>query len=58
MRGITSFMLYYLVVTPVGLLCRLVHDPLHRKWLPQAASYLTYLENGEPSLVWRGAFEK
>jgi hypothetical protein len=43
MRGLALFLLYYLVVTPVGLLCRVVHDPLNRAYQPQAASYLIYL---------------
>ena len=43
MRGIILFLLYYLVVTPIGLLCRIIHDPLHRAYQPQAPSYLIYL---------------
>ena len=39
MRGLGLFLLYYLVVTPVGLVCRVVHDPLHRSFRSDAASY-------------------
>ncbi|MEU7059064.1 hypothetical protein [Streptomyces sp. NPDC046197] len=34
------FLFYYLVLTPVGLLCRAVRDPLHRDVRPQTGSYL------------------
>ena len=30
---------YYLVVTPVGAVSRLVRDPLHRRRLPAATTY-------------------
>lgn len=30
---------YYAVITPVGLIVRLVHDPLRRRWDARAASY-------------------
>lgn len=43
MRRLTLFLIYYLVVTPVGLLCRVVHDPLNLVYRSQAASYLIYL---------------
>ena len=33
--------LYYLVVTPVGAVARLVRDPLHRRRRPAATSYWT-----------------
>ena len=40
MRRAALFLVYYLVLTPVGLLCRAVHDPLHRDVRPRAGSYL------------------
>jgi hypothetical protein len=30
---------YYLVVTPIGLVSRLIHDPLSRRWNRDAQSY-------------------
>lgn len=30
---------YYLVVTPIGLVSRLIHDPLSRRWNRGARSY-------------------
>lgn len=39
MRTIQYFLLYFLIVVPVGIIGRLVHDPLHRKWRPTAESY-------------------
>ncbi|WP_406464760.1 hypothetical protein OH768_52835 [Streptomyces sp. NBC_01622] len=40
MRRAALFFFYYLVLTPVGLLCRAVRDPLHRGIRPRASSYL------------------
>ncbi|MFD6156625.1 hypothetical protein ACFWF7_18815 [Nocardia sp. NPDC060256] len=31
--------IYFLLVTPLGLLLRLIRDPLHRRWDRQAFSY-------------------
>jgi len=39
MRRIALAMLYFGVVSPVGLAIRLVRDPLRRRWEPDAASY-------------------
>jgi hypothetical protein len=41
MRHILLAPLYFLVVTPIGWILRVVHDPLHRAWDPKAESYLT-----------------
>jgi hypothetical protein len=40
MRKLWLFALYFLVVTPVGLVCRIVRDPLRRRWERRAPSYL------------------
>lgn len=40
MRRAALFFFYYLVLTPVGLLCRAVRDPLHREIRSRASSYL------------------
>ncbi|GAA3434873.1 hypothetical protein [Kutzneria kofuensis] len=42
MLRVGLFLLYYAVVTPVGLVCRLVRDPLHRAWNDRATSYLIH----------------
>lgn len=34
---------YYLLVTPVGLVSRIIHDPLRRGWDPRASTYMIYL---------------
>ncbi|GGO05652.1 hypothetical protein GCM10010116_11090 [Microbispora rosea subsp. aerata] len=39
MRALLLFLLYYLVVTPAGLVARLVRDPLARRKDPDAATY-------------------
>jgi hypothetical protein len=39
MRNILLMAVYYLVVTPVGAIARVVRDPLSRSWDPQAATY-------------------
>ncbi|MEV7808305.1 hypothetical protein AB0O28_35685 [Microbispora sp. NPDC088329] len=39
MRALLLFLFYYLVVTPAGLLARLVRDPLSRRRNPDAATY-------------------
>ena len=38
---------YYLVVTPVGLIVKLVRDPLRREWDARAASYWDELHRGQ-----------
>jgi hypothetical protein len=38
-RKILLFVLYFALVTPIGLLITAVHDPLHRKINPRAHSY-------------------
>jgi len=38
-RGIL-FLFYFLVLTPVGLLYRMLQDPLRREFRPDAQSYL------------------
>ena len=43
MRTALLALAYYLLVTPVGLVSRIVHDPLRRGWNPRASTYLTYL---------------
>lgn len=30
---------YVFVVTPIGLIAKLVHDPLHRRWNARATTY-------------------
>ncbi|MFJ7128035.1 hypothetical protein [Streptomyces sp. NPDC098101] len=39
MRTVLLAIVYYLVVTPIGLLARAVRDPLTRAVDPEAASY-------------------
>jgi len=39
MTAIPLALLYYLVITPVGLVSRLVRDPLRRRWDSRADSY-------------------
>ncbi|MER5768951.1 hypothetical protein [Streptomyces sp. NPDC001985] len=41
MRTLLLLILYYLVVTPAGLLSRLVRDPLTRRWNRSAETYWT-----------------
>ncbi|MFE4452994.1 hypothetical protein [Streptomyces sp. NPDC056796] len=42
MRNPLLWLLYYLVFSPLSLLIRLFHDPLHRGWDPTAAHYWHY----------------
>jgi hypothetical protein len=42
MRNLILLPLYYLVVAPLSLLIRLVHDPLRRSWQPSASHYWHY----------------
>ncbi|MDQ1741140.1 MAG: hypothetical protein QOE53_2792 [Pseudonocardiales bacterium] len=39
MRTLLLFLLYYLIVTPIGALSRLVRDPLKREWNQRADTY-------------------
>ncbi|MET9095299.1 hypothetical protein ACFYX8_32425 [Streptomyces cyaneofuscatus] len=39
MRTFLLLIAYYLVVTPLGLLSRLVNDPLARRWNRRADTY-------------------
>ena len=39
MRRLLLLIAYFLLVTPVGLVLRLVRDPLHRRWDAGAPSY-------------------
>ncbi|MFJ8648554.1 hypothetical protein ACIRNI_20845 [Streptomyces sp. NPDC093546] len=39
MRSFLLLLVYYLVVTPFGLLSRLVNDPLARRWERRADTY-------------------
>ena len=39
MRNVLLFLLYFLVVTPAGLIARIGRDPLSRKWDPAASTY-------------------
>ncbi|NGO77800.1 hypothetical protein G6045_19365 [Streptomyces sp. YC504] len=39
MRAVLLAVVYYLVVTPIGLLARATRDPLTRSWDPKAESY-------------------
>jgi len=45
MRKWWLFLVYYLVVTPYGLVSRVVRDPLQRRWEPRRTSYFTPLEH-------------
>jgi hypothetical protein len=54
MRTVLLFLLYYLIVTPIGRVCRLVRDPLHREWNPDAASYWIPAAHGARVRTWRG----
>ncbi len=48
MRRIALYPLYFLVITPLGWLITLIHDPLHRQWDPKADSYLTVPRAARP----------
>ena len=39
MRRLLLFLAYFLLIVPVALVTRLVHDPLHRRWNPRAETY-------------------
>lgn len=39
MRNVLLFLLYFLVVTPAGLLARIGRDPLSREWDRSASTY-------------------
>jgi hypothetical protein len=39
MRNLLLFIVYYLFVTPIGLLSRVVGDPLTRRWNRNADTY-------------------
>ncbi|MGW1835368.1 hypothetical protein [Streptomyces sp. BBFR2] len=41
MRKLLLLLVYALLVTPAGLVLRIVHDPLARRRRPGAASYWT-----------------
>jgi len=43
MRAALLALVYYLLVTPVGLVSRIVHDPLRRGWDRRASTYMVYL---------------
>lgn len=43
MRRLSLALFYYLLLTPVGLVSRMVHDPLHRRWRPHAESYWRWI---------------
>lgn len=45
MRTLLLFLFYYLVVTPVGVLSRLVRDPMSRRSDPSATTYWIPSEN-------------
>lgn len=38
-RTLALFAVYVLVVTPIGLLLRVIHDPLHLRWDRAAVTY-------------------
>ncbi len=45
MTRILLLIVFYLIITPIGLLFRLVKgDPLHRQWLPKDATYWEEVE--------------
>jgi hypothetical protein len=46
MRKLLLFAVYYAVFTPVGLVTRLVRDPLCRRWDHRADSY--WVRPGDP----------
>lgn len=43
MRRLLLFVTYYLLVTPIGLLTRVVRDPLSRRRNPRSPSYWVYV---------------
>ena len=47
LRTLALFIIYWLLVTPVGLVLRLTRDPLHRRWDRSASTYWDVLV--EPS---------
>jgi hypothetical protein len=46
MRRMGLFLLYFLVVTPIGLVSRVTYDPLHRRWRRRATSYWVVPSSG------------
>lgn len=54
MRRVALYPLYFLVITPLGWLMALIHDPLHRRWDPKADSYLTVPPRRAGSAAARG----
>ncbi|MCW2502789.1 MAG: hypothetical protein JWO79_1073 [Actinomycetia bacterium] len=44
MTAVPLALVYYLLVTPIGLVSRLVRDPLRRRKDPRAASYWIRLD--------------
>lgn len=44
MRKLALAAIYYLVVTPIGLVSRLIHDPLSRRWNRGAQSYWIFTD--------------
>lgn len=47
MRTVLLALAYYLVVTPVGLVSRIVHDPLRRGLNRRASTYMIYLAEAD-----------
>lgn len=48
MLHVVLFPLYWIVITPAGWVMRLVHDPLRRRWDPNAETYLTVPGTARP----------
>lgn len=49
MRTALLALAYYLVVTPVGLVSRILHDPLRRGLDRRASTYMIYLAGADRS---------
>ena len=47
------FVLYYVVITPVGVLVRMFHDPMGRRFDRAEASYWTPRESPQPNRYFR-----
>ncbi|CAM3786848.1 hypothetical protein NOGI109294_13280 [Nocardiopsis gilva] len=48
-RNVLLFIMYFAIVTPVGLAIRLFHDPLHRQRDASVQSYWVHVESNPPN---------
>lgn len=50
MRTFLLLLVYYLLITPVGLLCRVTKDPLARRWKRNADTYWHWARPADPGV--------